>query len=60
MILDEFDVVKVRHAEVKAEQKQEGVKASGLPQDVFDALAIAWAYIQQEKLKHGTEANVTS
>lgn len=41
MILDEFDVVKARHAELKKEQKQEGEKATGLPQDVFDALSIA-------------------
>ena len=40
-VMDRFDVVKARHAELKKEQKQEGEKATGLPQDVFDAIAIA-------------------
>lgn len=48
-MMEEFDVVKVRHAELKAEQKQSGLKTVGLPYDVTDALAVAWTYIQKEK-----------
>jgi len=40
-VLGKFETIKARHAELKKEQKIEGVKASGLPQDVFDAVAIA-------------------
>ena len=57
-VMDEFGTIKARHAELKREQKLEGVKASGLPADVFDAIAIAWTHIQQEKQKkHDTEAD---
>lgn len=40
-VLDEFDLIKARHAELKREQKEEGEKPVGLPQDVFDAIAVA-------------------
>lgn len=41
-ILDMFPTVAVRHAEVKLQQKEAGEKKRpGLPQDVFDALAVA-------------------
>ncbi len=40
-ILDLFPAVKSRHALLKKEQKVAGEKAEGLPQDVFDGIAIA-------------------
>jgi len=40
-VMGKFKTIEARHAELKKEQKIEGVKASGLPQDVFDAVAIA-------------------
>lgn len=42
-ILDLYPSIATRHAEVKAEQKAAGeTKRPGLPQDVFDAVAVAW------------------
>lgn len=42
-ILDLYPSIAVRHAEAKAEQKAAGeTKRPGLPQDVFDAVAVAW------------------
>ena len=40
-VFDIFPLVEIRHQQMKAEQKQGGEKAVGLPQDVFDALGIA-------------------
>lgn len=40
-IIEAFPELGESHAEEKKEQKQSGQKATGLPQDVFDAVAIA-------------------
>jgi Holliday junction resolvasome RuvABC endonuclease subunit len=40
-IFDLFPVVQERHALLKQEQKDDGEKPTGLPQDVIDGLAIA-------------------
>jgi Holliday junction resolvasome RuvABC endonuclease subunit len=40
-MLEMFPTVQRRHIQLKAEQKEVGVKAVGLPQDVFDALAVS-------------------
>jgi len=40
-VLGLYPLVAERHALLKAEQKEHGEKPTGLPQDVFDALAIA-------------------
>jgi Holliday junction resolvasome RuvABC endonuclease subunit len=40
-ILDAFDTLAQRHAEIKQEQKASGEKPEGFPQDIFDAIAIS-------------------
>jgi Holliday junction resolvasome RuvABC endonuclease subunit len=40
-VLDAFSKIEQRHAKLKKEQKEAGEKPEGLPQDVFDAVAIA-------------------
>lgn len=42
-ILDSFPLMAERHTKMKKEQKKDGEKAVGLPQDVFDAVAVAIA-----------------
>jgi Holliday junction resolvasome RuvABC endonuclease subunit len=43
-VLDLFPIVAARHATLKAESKERGEKPlQGLPQDVFDAIATAYA-----------------
>lgn len=45
-VIAEFPQIGERHKLVKAEQKAEGVKATGLPQDCFDAVAVALTGIE--------------
>lgn len=40
-ILDAFDSLAEKHAAAKKEQKASGEKPEGLPQDIFDAIAIS-------------------
>ncbi len=40
-VFDLYPLVEARHKQLKVEQKQIGEKVVGLPQDVFDGLAIA-------------------
>jgi len=40
-VIDRYPIVGERHKQLKKEQKQMNEKATGLPQDVFDAIAIA-------------------
>lgn len=40
-VIDLYPKVGARHAAIKLEQKENGEKRTGLPQDVFDAIAIA-------------------
>jgi Holliday junction resolvasome RuvABC endonuclease subunit len=42
-VMDAFPVLAERHKTAKEEQKQAGEKAVGIPQDVFDGIAIAIA-----------------
>jgi Holliday junction resolvasome RuvABC endonuclease subunit len=40
-VFELFPLVEARHMAVKAEQKERGEKADGIPQDTFDAIGIA-------------------
>ncbi len=41
-VFELFPLVEARHIQLKAEQKEAGEKATGIPQDTFDSLGIAW------------------
>lgn len=45
-VMSEFPLLAQRHKKIKQEQREAKEKASGFPQDIFDAVAIAYAGVQ--------------
>jgi len=42
-VVKEFPSLVGRNEDIKKQQKMEGVKAEGFPQDLYDAVAVGWA-----------------
>jgi len=59
-ILDLFPQVKSRHALLKKDQKVAGEKAEGLPQDVFDGIAISLCGVKLNVLEDATNGSMDS
>lgn len=56
-IIETFPVLGEKHKAAKVEQKKQGEKMDGIPQDVFDSVAIAIAGAKKYGSSHGSSHN---
>jgi Holliday junction resolvasome RuvABC endonuclease subunit len=57
-VFELFPLVEARHMAVKAEQKERGEKADGIPQDTFDAIGIAVVGAKLYGNNHDEDSNM--